>query len=63
MMISHVYTPTKLLKSTIISIPKDDKDSLSNPDTYIYIYISIYIYMYIYISIYLFNPIMLLLYV
>ena len=33
-MISHGYTPTVLLKSTIVSIPKDNKDSLSNCDNY-----------------------------
>ena len=31
-MISHGYTPTVLLKSTIVSIPKDNKASLSNSD-------------------------------
>ena len=30
--ISHGYTPTVLLKSTIVSIPKDNKASLSNSD-------------------------------
>ena len=33
-MISHGYTPTVLLKSTIVSIPKDNKASLSNSDNY-----------------------------
>ena len=33
-MISHGYTPTVLLKSTILSIPKDNKASLSNSDNY-----------------------------
>ena len=33
-MISHGYPPTVLLKSTIVSIPKDNKASLSNSDNY-----------------------------
>ena len=33
-MISHVYTPTVLLKSTIVSIPSDNKASLSHSDNY-----------------------------
>ena len=33
-MISHGYTPTVLLKSTIVSIPKDNKASLSKSDNY-----------------------------
>ena len=33
-MISHGYTPTFLLKSTIVSIPKDNKASLSHSDNY-----------------------------
>ena len=33
-MISHGYTLTVLLKSTIVSIPKDNKASLSNSDNY-----------------------------
>ena len=33
-MISHGYTPTVLLKSTIVSIPKDNKASLSISDNY-----------------------------
>ena len=31
---SHGYTPPVLLKSTIISIPKDNKATLSNSDNY-----------------------------
>ena len=33
-LLSHGYTPTVLLKSTIVSIPKDNKASLSNSDNY-----------------------------
>ena len=33
-LISHGYTPTVLLKSTLVSIPKDNKASLSNSDNY-----------------------------
>ena len=33
-MINHGYTPDVLLKSTIVSIPKDPKVSLSNSDNY-----------------------------
>ena len=33
-MISHGYTPTVLLKSTIVYIPKDNKACLSNSDNY-----------------------------
>ena len=33
-MINHGYTPDVLLKSTIVSIPKDPKLSLSNSDNY-----------------------------
>ena len=33
-MLSHGYTPTDLLKSSIISIPKDVQVSLSNIDNY-----------------------------
>ena len=33
-MLLHGYTPTVLLKSSIISIPKDVKVSLSNIDNY-----------------------------
>ena len=33
-MLSHGYTPTDLLKSSIISIPKDGQVSLSNIDIY-----------------------------
>ena len=39
-MISHGYTPTVLLKSTIVSIPKDNKVSPSNSLFYIYIKIN-----------------------
>ena len=38
-MINHGYTPDVLLKSTIVSIPKDHKVSLSNSDNYIGIYL------------------------
>ena len=34
LMLSHGYTPTDLLKSSIISIPKDVQVSLSNIDNY-----------------------------
>ena len=33
-MISHGYTPTVLLKSAMVSIPKDNKASLSNFEHY-----------------------------
>ena len=33
-MISHGYNPKVLLKSTIVSIPKDNKASLWNSDNY-----------------------------
>ena len=33
-MVNHGYTPDVLLKSTIVSIPKDPKVSLSNSDNY-----------------------------
>ena len=34
LMLVHGYTPTDLLKSSVISIPKDDKVTLSNIDNY-----------------------------
>ena len=33
-MVNHRYTPDVLFKSTIVSIPKDPKVSLSNSDNY-----------------------------